>query len=180
MSFHKLSDMRNKQSKSCFVVFVFLEMILKVNLSTVLGSFSSLRSEKGLLWLSGEPAGSLQLSGYSRFCWNPQLPRPDAGGWALLTEAFLWGGSTRGVYAAESDRSWKAHKMWRNPGKESKCLQPCAVFLNLLFIFLLLDVPKHFGERVPQTAHFTSIVCTTEVVIIVITFPQDWLSLAWI
>lgn len=81
--------------------------------------FVFLRGEKSVLWLFGESAWSHQLPGYSWLCRNSQLPRPDAGGRALFQEAFLWGGSARGVHAAQPDRSRKAHKMWWNPGMET-------------------------------------------------------------
>lgn len=84
--------------------------------------FVFLRGEKSMLWFLGESAWSLQLSGYSRLCRNSQLPWPDAGRRALFPEAFLRGGSTWGVHASQPDGSWKAYKMWWNPGRKTDCM----------------------------------------------------------
>lgn len=99
------------------------------------------RGEKSMLWFPGESVGPLQLSGYSRLCGNPQLPWPDAGRWALLAEAFLWGGSARGVHAAQPDWSRKAHKMRWDSGE--RCSEST---LTHLLPELQLSALRHMDE----------------------------------
>lgn len=64
-----------------------------------------------MLRLPRVSARSVKLPGDSGLRRNSQLPRPDAGRRALFPEAFLRGGSARGVHAPEPDRSGEAHKV---------------------------------------------------------------------